>query len=203
MTVITTTLRALCAVLLACGLCVATVAPASAHDRLVKANPAAKSTLSEVPTQGVWTFSANILPTGSAVSIAGPDGELAVEDIAVDGKELSASLEKARVAGDYTVTWRVVSSDGHPISGSYVYTVAPAAISEASPTTQATETTATTPAAEPSTDAVTPSTSASSEVSAADTSSEGAGSMPVILGGVAVVVIGIAAWWFLARRRSS
>ena len=48
-----------------------------------------------------------------------PDGSLAPATCAALNGTLASAQTDLDQAGTYTVTWRVVSSDGHPIEGSY------------------------------------------------------------------------------------
>ena len=69
---------------------------------------------------------------GTEIAVTGPD---AVDDGGVVTMPLPADL----AAGAYTVDWRATSGDGHPISGSFAFTVesgpeaAPAAPEESAP----------------------------------------------------------------------
>lgn len=55
------------------------------------------------------------------ISISAPDSrELSLEETVVEGNLLTATLGKdSYIDGTYIVTYRVVSADGHVISGSY------------------------------------------------------------------------------------
>jgi methionine-rich copper-binding protein CopC len=43
--------------------------------------------------------------------------------VSEDGKTLSAPLARPLAAGAWTVNWRIASSDGHRMTGSYGFTV--------------------------------------------------------------------------------
>ncbi|MGC0368823.1 copper resistance CopC family protein [Microbacterium sp. SLBN-111] len=101
---------------------------ASAHDSLVSATPAADATVSAA-ADVTLTFSANLLGAdgGNEVIVVGPDARHYETDCtALAGPALTTPVELGP-AGDYQVTWRAVSSDGHPVSGTYRFTYAPAA----------------------------------------------------------------------------
>ncbi|WP_309066090.1 copper resistance CopC family protein [Microbacterium sp.] len=118
------------------GLTVAAVAvlaaasPASAHDALVSSTPAAGEQLAAAPEQIVLTFSNTLIAVeeeadGTAVVVADESGrDWAAGDPVVDGDTVTVPLEEGMPAGSYRVTWQVVSSDGHPTSGEYDFTVA-------------------------------------------------------------------------------
>lgn len=109
---------ALLAALLALG------APAQAHDTLLESDPADGATLETSPEAITLTYSADILEVSPLVRITDENGEqLAEITPSVDGPVATATLEEPLPAGTSTVQWRVVSSDGHPIEGSFEVTV--------------------------------------------------------------------------------
>ncbi|MDN3496109.1 copper resistance protein CopC [Planococcus sp. APC 4015] len=114
--------------LLAVAAVVATAAPASAHDQLIGSTPAADSTVEGMPTEIVLTFSAVIAadPGASEVQVTDAAGTELAGDPVADGTTLTVPLE-GDASGVISVLWKVVSSDGHPISGDLAFTVTPAA----------------------------------------------------------------------------
>lgn len=96
---------------------------ASAHDSLVSSTPAAGdsvASLSEVSLD----FSANLLgyDGGNIVIVLGPDGRHYESDcVGLAGPTLTLPVALG-APGDYTVEWRAVSSDGHPVSGVIPFT---------------------------------------------------------------------------------
>lgn len=101
--------------------------PAFAHDQLVSVTPEASSQLKTAPEEIVMEFSGDIMNVDGANQIKIVDAEghsLADGDPKVDGKTVIQKLVSDDSENDtYTVTWRVVSSDGHPIQDSFEYTV--------------------------------------------------------------------------------
>lgn len=96
----------------------ATAAPASAHDKLVASDPASDQTLREAPATVSLTYSADVLDMGAAVVVTDGDGTDWVSDApAIDGATVTAALDADMPDGGYEIRWRVVSSDGHPITG--------------------------------------------------------------------------------------
>lgn len=96
---------------------------ASAHDSLVSSSPAegeSVSSLSEVSLD----FSANLLgyDGGNIVIVLGPDGRhYESECAALAGPDLTTAVALGD-PGDYSIEWRAVSSDGHPVSGVIPFT---------------------------------------------------------------------------------
>jgi methionine-rich copper-binding protein CopC len=107
----------------------AIAAPASAHTELVSSAPAAGSTAAS-PTAVKLTFSEQIDVRFARVSAKGPGGaEVTVGKPTVTGTVVSQPIAP-REPGKYTVAYRIVSADGHPVSNSLSFTVtAPAAAS--------------------------------------------------------------------------
>lgn len=104
------------------GLAVAASSPAWAHDQLIRSNPADGATVT-APPEVTLSYSAKILPTGARVQIDAPDGSHAAYGApSVNGKDVAQKVE-ATAPGRYQVTWRVTSSDGHPISGRFSFIV--------------------------------------------------------------------------------
>ena len=110
--------------------------PAHAHDELIGSDPAADSALDALPAQLTLTFSAEIADDegASVVEVTDAAGtSLAAGAPAVQDNVLTQPLA-GEASGAVTVLWKVVSSDGHPISGEFAFTV------EAAPTPTATTT---------------------------------------------------------------
>lgn len=120
--------RALAALLMSTVL-IGTGSAAYAHDTLTDSSPAEGETLTEPPTQVQLTFSAEVLELGAAAVVTDSDGGTwETGELAVDGTGVTVPLAEALPNGSYEVSWRVTSSDGHPISGVIPFTVdAPAA----------------------------------------------------------------------------
>ena len=98
--------------------------PAAAHARLVSATPAPNATVGATRTLTL-TFSERSVPAFSGFDVVNSAGEkLAVRtSVAEDGKTLTGTLTRPLTAGDYRVDWRIASSDGHRMTGSYTFTV--------------------------------------------------------------------------------
>jgi hypothetical protein len=108
--------------------------PASAHTRLVGELPAAGSTVQTV-TQVVLEFSDDVQPDLSTVAVTGTDGVDRSQGPSVlqDGSRVVQALSAPLAAGRWTVAYRVVARDGHPVVGSHVFDgAAPAAGAEPS-----------------------------------------------------------------------
>ena len=179
---------ALLAALLALG------APAQAHDTLLESDPADGATLETSPEAITLTFSADILDVSPLVRITDENGEqLAEITPSIDGPVATATLEEPLPAGTSTVQWRVVSSDGHPIEGTFGVTVEQDAAAEE--TTEA--------PAEESAPAETTAPAEEGEQATAEAAEEESGSsMTPLLIVFGVVVVGaVVAVLLIMRRR--
>jgi len=97
--------------------------PAAAHTELVSSSPKDGSTLVEEPTSVTLTFDQTLRPPAYAV-VTAPDGaRLSRVDPEVAGATVTQRVETSGLSGSYTVAYRVVTGDGHPITGELTYTV--------------------------------------------------------------------------------
>ncbi|MFS0867730.1 copper resistance protein CopC [Microbacterium sp. 179-B 1A2 NHS] len=100
-------------------------APAAAHDELVSSDPADEAVLGETPEQITLTFSNTPLTEPGSTEIAVFDQDcvsIAEGDPVVDGVQVTQAIT-GPVEGAVYVAWRVVSSDGHPISDELEFSV--------------------------------------------------------------------------------
>ncbi|BAJ74321.1 uncharacterized protein, homolog of Cu resistance protein CopC [Microbacterium testaceum StLB037] len=96
---------------------------ASAHDSLESTSPSSGATVSSLSEVSL-DFSANLLgyDGGNIVIVLGPDGRHYETDcVDLSGPTLTAPVALG-APGEYQVEWRAISSDGHPISGSFSFT---------------------------------------------------------------------------------
>ncbi len=136
----------LAAALLAAVALLLPASPAFAHDELIGSSPAADSTVDELPAELTLTFSGLISTEDGASEVEVTDAagtSLTTGDLSVQDNVLTQPLA-GTASGAVTVLWKVVSSDGHPISGDFEFTVDGAA-----PTPSPTETTEPTESPEP------------------------------------------------------
>ncbi|MFP5311078.1 MAG: copper resistance protein CopC [Actinomycetes bacterium] len=99
--------------------------PASAHDAAESTSPAQGAVLAAPPGEVSVTFSNKPLGIGSAFSVKDAGGtEWADGAVQIIDNVASQKLRSGGPAGAYTVSWRVVSSDSHPIEGTFTFTAA-------------------------------------------------------------------------------
>lgn len=98
---------------------------AAAHDALLGTEPEDGETVEEAPEQVVLTFAAEQAGVGAEVAVTGPDGSAWSDGAAVvAGATVTQPLLDGMPAGDYTVAWRSVAGDGHPVSGTFRFALA-------------------------------------------------------------------------------
>lgn len=107
---------------LVAALVLGTASPASAHAVLISSDPAEGSVLPEDPGQIRFTFSEPITQVPDGVTVYDAEGETVSSSADIVGTELDVELRE-KVAGTLVVVWRVVSADGHPVSGSLSFSV--------------------------------------------------------------------------------
>jgi copper transport protein len=98
---------------------------ASAHVTLVSSQPASGATLTASPTSLRLEFSEPVEPAVAHVSIVAPNGRstaLTVANDPHDAHVIVAPLSGIG-SGTFRVTWHVLSEDGHPVGGSFLFTV--------------------------------------------------------------------------------
>lgn len=162
---------------------------ASAHASLVSITPADGATLPTPPDVVTLTFDEPVTTGLSVVAVRGVDGtDAARGEPSAAGATLTQRLATRLPAGTYTISWKVVSDDGHPVSGTSTFTAtaAGAAPATATPGTSPSAGTSSTPGATPR-----PTTSSSSTASS--------GVLWFIA--VALIVFGVLGWVRALRRQ--
>lgn len=97
--------------------------PASAHAALVGTDPEDGATLATAPTSITFTFNENV-SRRAQVAVAAPDGtQLKVTDVSAVDQSVTATIPDADQRGTYSASYRVVSADGHPVTGTISYDV--------------------------------------------------------------------------------
>jgi methionine-rich copper-binding protein CopC len=102
---------------------------ASAHDELLSSTPADGDTLDAAPDGATLEFSGNVQEVGTEFQLQDASGNAVelTDEYSISGTSITQPLP-ALDDGAYTLNWRVVSEDGHPISGSIGFTVGEAAL---------------------------------------------------------------------------
>jgi copper transport protein len=105
--------------------------PAAAHAELVSTIPANGAQLRRPPTEIQMRFTESVSLVVDGIRLVDNAGTtVATPDPTVDAQTLTWPMPPDLPEGPYIVTWRVVSADGHPISGAFAFGVgtAPATV---------------------------------------------------------------------------
>ena len=107
--------------------------PSAKHATLVSSEPAANSRLASPPTQVRLVFSEPIEGKLAKVTLVPATGAPIALRAGGDPRDVHAVIAPvdALSAGSYKVEWRVVSADGHPVDGSFNFTVGDTIVSTA------------------------------------------------------------------------
>ena len=128
----------------------ATPAGLALHAQLVGSSPKDGSTVATAE-QVVLSFNEDVDATFVKVSVQGPDGSETAGKPTVAEREVTQALAPDLPAGEHVVTYRVVSTDGHPVSGSVTFTSTegPASATPSPSSTAATPSPSASPVASP------------------------------------------------------
>jgi copper transport protein len=99
----------------------------SAHAYIVNSNPAIGQTLKQSPSEVQILFSESIEPTFAYLKVTNESGIYVNDGVArIDPENQSilvVRLKSALPDGTYSATYRVISGDGHPVSGTIPFAI--------------------------------------------------------------------------------
>ena len=197
----TRTVSALLAALFTAALLLVPATPAAAHNSLQEATPARDARLTTAPTQVTLRFMQRLNPAFTTITLRdAAERPVPASAPAVDGATGTVTIEEPLGNGTYTVAYRVVSRDGHPVQGSYRFTVAdPAAPPAAVPSPTADASADTSAPAPADASAGTDASPASADASAG--ADDGGLPVGLLVGGAVAAVAAAAVVALLLRRR--
>ncbi|GER22348.1 hypothetical protein NCCP1664_08450 [Zafaria cholistanensis] len=105
------------------GAALACAPAASAHDSVVDSTPEDGAELATSPTEATLRYSADLNKLGTVAQLKDAQGQQFGADPSVSGDTLTVDFGDPLPDGDYTLTVRVVSSDGHPVDGTLEFSV--------------------------------------------------------------------------------
>jgi methionine-rich copper-binding protein CopC len=114
--------RALALVVTVSALVVGAATAAEAHNVLVGTSPANGSMTAVVPAQVTLTFNEPAIAVGTILIVTGPAGQVQTGAPVLVNNTVTQKLRPGSPAGSYSVSWRVTSTDGHPVSGRFLFT---------------------------------------------------------------------------------
>lgn len=117
--------RALAVLALAVAAMIGTATPALAHNVLISTDPAKGASLETGPAKITLTFDAPVQGGDiNQISVLGPDkSQWAEGAVEINSNVLTAPVRPLGPAGTYTVGYRILSADGHPVEGEYTFTL--------------------------------------------------------------------------------
>jgi hypothetical protein len=160
---------------------------AFAHDVLVGSDPANGASLATGPSKVTLTFDLPVKEYFSTITVVGPDGNhYEGGPSTVDGSTVSAPMRPLGPAGTYTIGYRIVSDDGHPVSGAVRFSLTQAGPGQGVPASQA----AASNSAVSSTSSAPGAPAAVAQDQPGESGSGGIPAWPWVLGGVVLVAAG-------------
>lgn len=104
----------------------AMAAPAVAHARLTASQPGGGATIAAAPAAVVLEFSERIETSFGGVQVFGPDGvRLETGEPQIVGASVRVQLPELQSPGDYTVVFRIISGDSHPVESRFAFAYRP------------------------------------------------------------------------------
>jgi copper transport protein len=93
----------------------------SAHAYIVKSNPSANQSLSKSPDKVSIEFDEMIQPTFYSIQVLDMKGSQVNKDNgrinSSNSKVLESNVKQGLPKGIYSINWKIISSDGHPVNG--------------------------------------------------------------------------------------
>lgn len=166
--------------------------PAFAHSELTGSNPTDGQVVKKAIDEVSITFSGKI-EKGSDITVTDSEGkEIDSNDVTINNTEMTASFDEPLANDEYKVDWNVLSGDGHPVEGTYSFSVK---VKEAATEkTTTTEDTTTDKTVETKEKEEKPATATEDEVTGPS-----AGMLAAVFGGLVVVIGG--GLFFLLRKK--
>jgi copper resistance protein C len=94
---------------------------ADAHAELVSTSPEDGSRIASAPASVALTFSEDV-ESGFVAVRAPDDSMMTTSKPRISGTTMTADLEPSDQRGRFTVAYRVVTGDGHPVAGQFTFT---------------------------------------------------------------------------------
>lgn len=107
-------------------------APASAHTSLTGSTPADGAEVA-APSQVTLTFNEALRSARIVVRPEKSEVEVQKGSARLDGEKVVQKIKGTLPAGKYSIGYRVISADGHPVTGVLSFTVTGAAVGEDGP----------------------------------------------------------------------
>jgi copper transport protein len=100
-----------------------TAVPAWAHATLSSSSPADGGVLAALPSAATLTFDEAVRPVTADIKVLDPDGRSVGGTVTANGPKVTVGLPRSGAQGTYTLTWRVISADSHPVGGAISFSL--------------------------------------------------------------------------------
>lgn len=128
--------RLLAVVVLAGLALLAGAGPAAAHDTLVASDPANGASLTSGPQRVTLTFDQPVSRGFNTITVTGPGHTVwTTGAVTTSGNDVSTAVLPLGPAGEYVIGYRIVSADGHPVTGALRFTLTQAGTGTPAPPT--------------------------------------------------------------------
>lgn len=117
-------MRALIVAMIFLGTVLLPAAPASAHAAMTAATPEPGSVVASAPSEITVTFTEGVTPVPDRTQVLAPDGKRITGVVTAKGSTLHIQVRRAdQPLGTYLVSYRIISSDSHPVGGAMTFSV--------------------------------------------------------------------------------
>ncbi|WP_220449042.1 copper resistance CopC family protein [Nonomuraea mesophila] len=179
------------------------LSPAEAHNVLIGSDPKDGATLTASPARVTLVFDQPVRQGYAQVGVTGSDGSAWADGAAeIAAERVSVKVKPLAAGGSYVVGYRILSADGHPVTGKIGFSLAADATGVAADPktggdnapTQETGADATAPATDPDTAAGPDAAEAAANPDAAEAAANGGAGMAVvwIVGALLILATGTA-----------
>ena len=96
------------------------VIPSFAHTEVVSVEPDVSQTLTVLPTEVKLSFSEPVIEDGTFASITSESGSVEAS-IRIEEANLFISIPQDLTGTSFSIAYKTVASDGHPLDGELVY----------------------------------------------------------------------------------
>nr|WP_263323212.1 copper resistance CopC family protein [Neobacillus sp. Marseille-Q6967] len=95
----------------------------SAHSHLEDSTPQNGEVLTESASNITLTFETNIEATSTFTLLDAEGKTVTLPEVQINGSQLGAQLETNLPNGAYTIHWKIIGEDGHPLEGDIPFSV--------------------------------------------------------------------------------
>lgn len=94
-----------------------------AHSHLEDSTPKNGEIVTESLTAITLSFETAIEPTSSFTLMDERNASIPLSEVSISGNQLIANVEDNLTNGAYTIHWKIIGEDGHPLEGDIPFTV--------------------------------------------------------------------------------